>query len=1132
MLKARLFGGLAVEIDGQSVPSIPGFKARSLFAYLVLHPGPHPRIRLAGTFWPDVLDASARGSLRVALWTVRRALETVGGERHLAADRLTAGLARDLPRHVDTEEFDALLAAGDAGSLAEAVSLYRGPLLASLPDEWVLDAQESYRIRVADACERLGDHAEAVGDLLAAAEWARRALGHDPVRESCHRALIGRLAGNGRGAEALAAYRRCVTVLDAELGVEPAPETQALARRIRARGEQAVADGGDAGGPPAKATTRSPFAGSPIIGRAGELAELRAQFDAAIAGAGARFALITGEAGIGKTRLAAELSAEVTGRRGRCATGCGLELGGGPPFALWSEALRGLLAQVGPPPASAGWPADLARLVPSATTQWGRAPSPASSTPELELARLFDAIAEFLAHSATDRPLLLVLDDLHLADAASLALLASLGRRLSEVCVFVVGTRRPVPTNPDLEVVLEGLRRRGAFAGEILLTPLDEAAVRCIVAEAAPGLDDGVARKVVAGADGNPLLARECARAAAHGREPFEGLHGLVRGPLGRLTPSARLLIDIATAVARPMDPAEAGDLVGIDTLADALRSETLGELLDVADRRIRFGHSLLREACYQQLSPARRSRLHASIAEVLAGRPGRSAAEVARHYQEAGDPAAACGYFVTAAADARALGALPAAASLLREAAALASGDPAKEAEIWLTLADVEAWRGLRPAWEEAFDRASTLLEAADDYLGLAEAIAFRGGWLHTTLCYPREALEAYRQATDLIHAHRLDAPEVEAMALAGAAWGEAMAGDPAKVEALAAASELIPEAADDLLLGAEAALARAAALIRMGKMAEAEAGYRKSARLAQEAGRPDLARVALVTIASAAACRGDFGHALDVARAAQQVSSGGLYEDMVIHAGEAHALSRLGRHSEALAAAEVEVAAAARSGSPELEAMADYDLGVVALAAGRVGEAIARLAEALARPGTRFFSRPQARLLLAEARLASGDEGGAEAELDAIPFEPVGPADLPDTLVARLSRLEGLLAAGRGQLPSALGHMEDAAQTWRRRLEGGGVRTWPGEARISAGNLFAANVVDLGRPPVAGLVEPGVELGRVLADRSTVLAAAGRTTDAAESAREAAALADALGFDGYRRQLEGLTVPDAGAI
>lgn len=1134
MLTARLFGGLSVEIDGRRVPSIPGFKARSLFAYLLLHPGPHPRIRLAGTFWPDVLDASARGSLRVALWTVRRALDAVGGQDHLAADRLTAGLPADAPRAVDTERFDALLADGDPQSLTEAVALYRGPLLANLPDEWVLDAQEHYRIRVADACERLGGHAEAAGDLRAAAEWARRALGHDPVRESCHAALMARLAANGRGAEALAAYSRCVALLDAELGVAPTEETQTLARRIRARGTKPSGADPRAGvDGQAGASVTPAVTARPIVGRDSELGVLRALFAAAIAGAGPRVALVRGKAGIGKTRLAAELSRWAAAGTARCATGCGLELGGGPPFAMWTEILRDLLMLVSAPPDSVAWPADLARLVPSVTTRWGRAPSPPSSTPELELARLFDAIAEFLRSSALDRPLLLVLDDLHVADTASLALLASLGRRLDDVPIFVVGTRRPGPPNPDLDTVLEGLRRRGLLADEIALGPLDEVAVRSIVAEAAPGLDEEAVRTAVAGADGIPLFAREGARAVAHGRKPSEGLRGLVRGPLGRLSPPARLLIDIAAAVARPLDSGEAADLVGVDTLAEAQRCEALDELLDVAgDRRIRFGHSLLREACYQELSPARRARLHASIAEGFAGRPGRSAAEVARHYQEAGDAGAACGYFVIAAADARGLGALPAAASLLRQAAALAVGDAANEAEIWLTLADVEAWRGLRPAWEEAFGRASELLAAAGNHLGLAEANAFRGGWLHTTLCYPREALTAYRQSLDLIHGHGLDAPELEATALAGAAWGEAIAGDPNRVEALAAASEVIPEVGGDLLLAAEVAFARSAALIRMGKMVEAEPGYEEVARLAQEAGRPDLARVSLATIASAAACRGDFARALEVARLAQKVSSGGLYEDMIIHAGEAHALSRLGRHAEALSAAKLEVGVAARSASPEHEAMADYDLGVVAFAAGRPDDAVVRLAGALARPGARFFSRPQARLLLAEARLATGDGVGAQAEIDAMPHEPIGPADLPDAVAARLNRLNGLIAASRGEQDSALRYLDEASQAWRKRLARGEERIWVHAARTSTGDLFAANVVDLGRPPMAGLVEPGVELGRVLADRATVLAAAGRLAEAARSAGEAAELADALGFDGYRSQLEPFVVHAAGGI
>src|SRR5207344_2977142 len=116
MLGARLFGGLAVELDGRPIGPIPGLKPRSLLAWLLLHPGTHPRARLAGRFWPDVLDTSARASLRSALWTVRAALEEAGGGAYLRGDRSSAGLDPDLPRLVDAEEFDRLVRAGDEAS--------------------------------------------------------------------------------------------------------------------------------------------------------------------------------------------------------------------------------------------------------------------------------------------------------------------------------------------------------------------------------------------------------------------------------------------------------------------------------------------------------------------------------------------------------------------------------------------------------------------------------------------------------------------------------------------------------------------------------------------------------------------------------------------------------------------------------------------------------------------------------------------------------------------------------------------------------------------------------------------------------------------------------------------------------
>jgi tetratricopeptide (TPR) repeat protein len=188
------------------------------------------------------------------------------------------------------------------------------------------------------------------------------------------------------------------------------------------------------------------------------------------------------------------------------------------------------------------------------------------------------------------------------------------------------------------------------------------------------------------------------------------------------------------------------------------------------------------------------------------------------------------------------------------------------------------------------------------------------------------------------------------------------------------------------------------------------------------------------------------------------------------------------------------------------------------VLLAAGDGAEAAERLAASLEAPEGQF-SRPLARLLLAEALAGAGDPDAAAAELSRFPFEPVGPGDLPETLVGRLARAQALVELGRGEPERALRRLDEAERAWRRRL-----------AYAREGDVFAAALTDLGRPPVAGMVEPAVELGRALADRAVALAALGRGDEAAAAAEEALALADATGFDGYRGRLETATTAPRG--
>ncbi|HET6691652.1 MAG TPA: BTAD domain-containing putative transcriptional regulator, partial [Miltoncostaeaceae bacterium] len=249
MLRARLFGGLRVEVGGREVPPAPGLRPRSLLAFLLLHPGPHPRARLAGRFWPDVLDTSARGSLRSALWAVRESLAAAGGEAYLHADRTHVGLAPGLPREVDAERFAALAEAGDAASLEAAVALAGDPLLPDLADDWVLEEQDRHRDRLIAVLERLATLAEEAGDPAAAVRWTRSALEHDRLREGVHRALMRRLAAAGDGPQALAEYVRLRDALAAELGMRPSDDTRALARAIRDEAGAHVGQGAAAADP-------------------------------------------------------------------------------------------------------------------------------------------------------------------------------------------------------------------------------------------------------------------------------------------------------------------------------------------------------------------------------------------------------------------------------------------------------------------------------------------------------------------------------------------------------------------------------------------------------------------------------------------------------------------------------------------------------------------------------------------------------------------------------------------------------------------------------------------------------------------------------------------------------------------
>lgn len=231
MLRVRLFGAFALDSRGVALPLPERRRACALLGWLALHPGMRPRSEVAGRFWPDVLDSSARKSLRTELVAVRHALGAAGTPA-LVATREMIGLVGD-GVFVDAREYERLVR---EGRLEDAVDLCDGELLPGLDAEWVYEARESHRHRFGDVLERLAADAEAAGSLKDAVRISRRRVALDPLLEEAHRELIRRLIAAGEVSAARVAYDDLARRLRAELHVGPSKDTRRLLDAIYASG--------------------------------------------------------------------------------------------------------------------------------------------------------------------------------------------------------------------------------------------------------------------------------------------------------------------------------------------------------------------------------------------------------------------------------------------------------------------------------------------------------------------------------------------------------------------------------------------------------------------------------------------------------------------------------------------------------------------------------------------------------------------------------------------------------------------------------------------------------------------------------------------------------------------------------
>ena len=297
-LRLELLGGLRITTDGTGLSNTLAQKGQALFAYLAVERGEHGRAHLAALLWGEFAEADAAANLRQALVHLRRVLSP-----YLVITRNTIAFNRHSPYCLDCEEFEAHLSTtpglSDVDSLRKAVALYQGDFLAGVAirdaptfEEWAMLRREHLREAATQALRALARHFANHGDYATSARYTTRLLTLDPWSEEAHRDLMWLYVRQGQRAAAAAQYQDCRRILEQELGIEPMAATTALYERIKA----------------AQATPVDPIVlpSTPFVGRSAERAELARR----VAQSELRLLTIVGPGGIGKTRLALQMTAE------------------------------------------------------------------------------------------------------------------------------------------------------------------------------------------------------------------------------------------------------------------------------------------------------------------------------------------------------------------------------------------------------------------------------------------------------------------------------------------------------------------------------------------------------------------------------------------------------------------------------------------------------------------------------------------------------------------------------------------------------------------------------------------------------------------------------------------------------
>jgi serine/threonine protein kinase/predicted ATPase len=676
-LRISLFGNLRITLAGSPVEAVNTNRLQSLIAYLILHGDmPQPRERLAFMLWPASSESQARTNLRQLLHHLKRALPAECNS--LMTDHFTVRWRQDGPCSIDIVDFQASIAEAGAArtekdrareikSLASAAQVYEDDLLPALYDDWLTPLREGYRRQISDALQRLALLFEEQSGYTEAIACAERLVALDALCESHHQLLIRLHAANHDRASALRAYHQCMRVLRRELGVEPGAATQELFDRILKE------EPGASLSPAAKPVPQLQKQRA-LVGRTQEWHQLASAWQSAVED-GPRVAIISGEPGIGKTRLADELYQSCV-RQGHAAARSRCYAGQGQvAYAPVAEWLRSDVVRAGWTNLAPQQLMELSRLVPEICDQPRHLAPLAESWQRLHFYESLGA-----AFGKIRKPALLFLDDMQWCDPDSFEWLNALLTSSAAAGVLLLGTVRAEETGREHPFTrfLAGLRQSGIVL-EIPLEPLDaEETVELARLESAKPLESGNLGEIFRSTGGNPLFVVESVRAGLRSTK----VHAVIAARLAQLTAASYELAGLASVVGRPfsfevLEKATDWDERSVSQALEELWRRRIIESRGASEYD--FTHDRLREVAFSELSLVRKRywhrRMARALAEVYQDDIESWNGQIASHFEQTGMAEEAIERYMRAAAYARQRYADTEAADLLRRALALCRG-------------------------------------------------------------------------------------------------------------------------------------------------------------------------------------------------------------------------------------------------------------------------------------------------------------------------------------------------------------------------------------------------------------------------------------------------------------------------